>query len=388
MASFDVLIVGGGNLGLWTAYHLAKRRIRRIAVCERYWAGFGATTRSAGVVRQQGGSETAVKLGKWSRELYRQLGQELGLGSGFTEVGYYVIASSEEERAAFQDLVQLRQRCGIANEWLEPPELKRRVPFVDWDRFLGATYTPDDGFVYPAIVARNITHAVLKAGVTLFEECEVQAIEPLSSGYRVQTTRGTFEAERVVDAAGPRGARRIGAMLGIDVPVSAARHQIVTFPERPAAIPANFPMIFVLSQGYYLRPDEQGVLLGMSNPEEQADPTERFLLEFDWAYYERLKPDWEATIPSLAGQPIGRAWTGSIDYTPDHLPIIDEPRFGFYVVAAGGHGMMWGPALGMKLAELILDERVTDLPDEEIRLSRFAEPRRVRDAIALPFPTR
>jgi sarcosine oxidase subunit beta len=388
MASYDVLIVGGGNLGLWTAYHLAKRGTKRIAVCERYWAGFGATTRSAGVVRQQGGSETAVKLGKWSRELYRELGREFGLGSGFTEVGYYVIASSEEERAAFQDLVQLRQRCGVANEWLEPPELKRRVPFVDWDRFLGATYTPDDGFVYPAIVARNITHAVLKAGVTLFEECEVQAIEPLSSGYRVQTTRGTFEAERVVDAAGPRGARRIGAMLGIDVPVSAARHQIVTFPERPAAMPANFPMIFVLSQGYYLRPDEQGVLLGMSNPAEQADPTERFLLEFDWAYYERLKPDWEATIPSLAGQPIGRAWTGSIDYTPDHLPIIDEPRFGFYVVAAGGHGMMWGPALGMKLAELILDERVTDLPDEEIRLSRFAEPRRVRDAIALPFPTR
>jgi len=388
MTSYDVLIVGGGNLGLWTAYHLAKRGIGRILVCERYYAGFGATTRSAGIVRQQGGSATAVKLGKWSRELYRELGRELGVGSGFTEVGYYVLASTEEERRAFQDLVDLRQRCGISNEWVEPHELERRLPFIDSTRYLGATYTPDDGFVNPMIVARNITLAVLKAGVTLLEECEVLAIEPLSSGYRVQTTRGPFEADRVVNAAGPRGARRIGAMLGIDVPVSAARHQIVSFTERPAAMPANFPMIFVLSQGYYLRPDEQGVLLGMSNPEEHADPTERFLLEFDWAYYERLKPDWEATIPSLAGQPIGRAWTGSIDYTPDHLPIIDEPRFGFYVLAAGGHGMMWGPALGMKMAELILDERVTDLPDEEIRISRFSEPRRVRDAIALPFPTR
>ena len=86
--TFDVLIVGAGNLGLWTAYHLAKRRVGRIAVCERYWAGFGATSRSAGVVRQQGGSETAVKLGKWSRELYLALGPELGLDSGFTETGY------------------------------------------------------------------------------------------------------------------------------------------------------------------------------------------------------------------------------------------------------------------------------------------------------------
>ena len=388
MPSYDVLIVGGGNLGLWTAYHLAKRGVQRIAICERYWAGFGATTRSAGIVRQQGGSETAVKLGKWSRQLYQELGRELGLGSGFIEVGYYVVASTPEERAAFQELVALRQRCGIENVWLEPDELRQRVPFVDWSRYEGATYTPDDGFVYPHIVARNITYAVLRAGVALFEECTVEEIEPLSSGYRVHTSRGTFEAERVVNAAGPRGARRIGELVGIEVPVSAARHQIVSFPERPADLPPAFPMLFVLAKGYYLRPDEQGVLLGMSNPEEQPDPTERFLLEFDWDYFERLKPDWEATIPALKGLPIGRAWTGSIDYTPDHLPIIDEPRHGFYVLAAGGHGMMWGPALGMKMAELILDERVSELPAEEIRLDRFREPGKVRDAIALPFPTR
>lgn len=388
MASFDVVIIGGGNLGLWTAYHLAKRGVQRIAVCERYYAGFGATTRSAGIVRQQGGSETAVKLGKWSRELYQQLGRELGLGSGFHEVGYYVIASTPEEREAFQELVSLRQRCGVENVWLEPNELRRRVPYIDWDLFVGATYTPNDGYVYPAIVARNITHAVLRAGVALYEECEVQSIEPTAAGYRVQTTRGTFEAERVVDAGGPRGARRIAAWLGIDVPVSAARHQIVSFPDRPAELPVGFPMFFVLAKGYYFRPDEQGVLLGMSNPEEEPDPTDRFLLEFDWAYYERLKPDWEAAVPALRGLPLGRAWTGSIDYTPDHLPIIDEPKDGFYVVAAGGHGMMWGPALGMKMAELIVDERVTDLPAEEIRLDRFREPGKVRDAIALPFPTR
>ncbi len=388
MPSYDVLIIGGGNLGLWTAYHLAKRGVQRIAVCERYWAGFGATTRSAGIVRQQGGSETAVKLGKWSRELYLEIGRELGLDSCFFEVGYYVIASTPEERAAFLDLVELRRRCGVENAWLEPEELAQRLPFVDWSRFLGATYTPNDGYVYPHIVARNITYAVLRAGVALFERCEVQEIEPLPSGYRVRTSRGVFEAERVVDAAGPRGARQIGELVGIDVPVSAARHQIVSFPSRPAELPPEFPMLFVLARGFYIRPDEHGVVVGMSNPEEQADPTERYLLEFDWDYFERLRPEWEATVPSLRGLPIGRAWTGSIDYTPDHLPIIDEPRHGFYVLAAGGHGMMWGPALGMKMAELIVDERVSDLPPEEIRLDRFREPGKVRDTIALPFPTR
>src|SRR5213080_830076 len=121
-ATYDVVIVGAGNLGLWTAYHLARRGVRRIAVCERQWAGFGATTRSAGVVRQQGGSETAIKLGKWSREAYLRLGEEIGLDSGFTETGYYVLAETEVERRAFLDLVPLRQACGVENEWVDAAE--------------------------------------------------------------------------------------------------------------------------------------------------------------------------------------------------------------------------------------------------------------------------
>src|SRR5579885_3057111 len=110
MQSLDVVVIGGGNLGLWTAYHLARRGAGSIAVCERHWCGFGATTRSAGMMRQQGGTETAIKLGKWSRDLYLQLGAELGLDSGFVQTGYYVLATRPRERDAFKDLVALR-RC-------------------------------------------------------------------------------------------------------------------------------------------------------------------------------------------------------------------------------------------------------------------------------------
>src|SRR3712207_6917628 len=76
MTVYDVVVIGGGNLGLWTAHRLARRGFGQIAVLERGWAGGGATSRSAGVVRQQGGSETAAKLGKLSRELYLRLGDE------------------------------------------------------------------------------------------------------------------------------------------------------------------------------------------------------------------------------------------------------------------------------------------------------------------------
>jgi sarcosine oxidase subunit beta len=147
--------------------------------------------------------------------------------------------------------------------------------------------------------------------------------------------------------------------------------------------------VFNVGKGYYWRPEEQGVLLGMSNPVDEADETGRYQIDFDWDYYEGLRHDWESAHPALGGLPVSRAWAASIDYTPDHLPIIDEPVEGFYVLAAGGHGMMWGPALGEKMAGLISEGRVEDLPQEDIELARFSrkrDPNSVEDAIALPFP--
>jgi sarcosine oxidase subunit beta len=342
------------------------------------------------VVRQQGGSETAAKLGKLGRRLYLELGEELGLDSGFHETGYYILAETEEERDGFLRLVEVRREAGVENEWVEPEEGKRRFPGLNWDRFVGATYTSDDGYVHPLIAARNATFAVkLSGALELFEMCEVRGIERSGDRYSVRSARGSFEAERVVDAGGPRGAAEVGAMVGVEVPVMAVRHQVVSYPGFPAKEQHPFPLVFNVVKGYYWRPEEQGVLLGMSNPVDEADESGSYQIGFDWDYYEEMRPDWENAFPALTGLPVSKAWAASIDYTPDHLPIIDEPVEGFYVLAAGGHGMMWGPALGEKMAELVAEGTVSDLPHDEIDLGRFTrerDPSRPLDTIALPFP--
>ncbi len=161
-AGYDAVIVGGGNLGLWAARCLADRGVGRVAVCDRGWLGGGATSRSAGMVRAQGGTATAVVLGRNSRDLYRRLGAEIGLDDGFTRTGYYVLAENDEEAADFQELVGLRRGLGVTSDWVDPDEGRRRVPWLDWSGFRGATFDPDDGYVHPPIAVRNITLAVAR----------------------------------------------------------------------------------------------------------------------------------------------------------------------------------------------------------------------------------
>ena len=392
---YDCVIVGGGNLGLWTAYHLARQGGMRVAVCEQHWAGSGATSRSAGMIRQQGGTETAIRLGMRSRALYLELGEELQLDSGFHQTGYYVLAESREQQGLFQTLVELRRQCGLENEWVDCAEGARRFPALNWDLLFGATFTASDGYVEPPVVVRNITLAVLRTGtVDLFEGCPVVSIEKVGGAFCLGTPRGFLESGKVVNACGPRGFQNVGAFLAREellVPgsrrpiVTASRHQIVSYPKVQAMAAQPWPMALALERGIYLRPDEHGILLGMTNPEEPTDTSDCHQLEFDWDYYERLRPEWEALVPTLAGLKVSRTWAAAVDRTPDHKPIIDEPRPGFFVLAAGSHGIMQGPALGEKLAEMINEQPLTGIPLEEVRLSRFREKLK-KDIVSLPTP--
>lgn len=373
-AGYDVAIVGGGNLGLWTARGLARRGVRRVAVLDRGWFGFGATARSAGMIRAQGGTTTAVLLGLRSRTLYQQLGVEIGLDDGFTRTGYYVLAESPEEAAHFRDLAALRHRLGAHGEWLGAGEGQRRVPWFDWSAFTGATFDPDDGYVHPPIAARNITIAVSRIpGVDLFEQCAVVALQPGPAGWRVRHARGFLAAERVVLAGGAAGGH-LGAMVGLHLPVAGHRHHVVAYAAVGAGMPRPFPQIFAVGRGFYLRPEEEGALVGLSRGEQPLYEGP-IALPIDQSFVTARLAEIEALVPGLAGQPLSRIWSAAVDHTPDALPVVDEAAPGCVVVAGGGHGMMWGPALGEATAEFLVAGTRAGLPPGEVGLARFTSDR-------------
>jgi sarcosine oxidase subunit beta len=183
----------------------------------------------------------------------------------------------------------------------------------------------------------------------------------------------------------------VGRVAGVTIPAGGVRHQVAVTEPHPDLDPSRLPMVFDLAAGLYWRPEEKGLLFGMSNPDERPGPATRV----DEEYLARMRRRLVELVPVTRGLGLRRVWAATIDYTPDHLPIIgpalvkDGARNGLTVASAGGAGMMWGPAVARAAADVALTGRSDVVDTEPLGLDRFDDEghsRLATDPIALPFP--
>ena len=208
----------------------------------------------------------------------------------------------------------------------------------------------------------------------------------------VRTTRGIATCSSVLLTGGP-GLAAVGAAAGSDrIWAGGTRHQVVVTSPHPDLAPERVPMVFDVGSGIYWRPEDGGLLWGMSNPDEPPGEA----LSFDDEYFARMRARMAELVPVTADLGIRRTWAATIDYTPDHLPIIGPMLrpggvevAGAWVASAGGHGMMWGPGVSRSAADLVLHGTTTVVDVGPLGMDRFDESGRSRlaaDPIALPFP--
>jgi sarcosine oxidase subunit beta len=391
MRSVDVVVVGGGTVGGWAAGFLAEAGLR-VTLVEARMLGGGASSRAAGMVRAQGGTETAIRLGLFSRDFYRSQRGRLPLDSGFVAQGYLMPCFTEDEVDAAHERITLQQKLGLEVEWLDRSDLDRRHTGLAPGIALGASYAPGDGYIDPPRNVQAYTAALLDRGVELREHCAFRGlIEQDGRVSGVDTDAGPLAAGAVLLTGGPELAA-VGRAAGGTIPAGGTRHQVVVTAPVPDLDVHALPMVFDVASGIYWRPEEHGLLWGMSNPDERPGPAR----EFDWAYYETMRARMSVLFPAVRGLGVRRAWAATIDYTPDHLPILGpllrsgSAVAGVVVASAGGHGMMWGPGVARAAADLVTSGR-TDLVDvTDLGLDRFDAQGRSRlaaDPIALPFPT-
>ena len=393
MERADVVVVGGGTVGAWTACLLAEEG-RSVVLVEADTLGSGASSRAAGMVRAQGGTEAAIRLGMFSREFYATQRDRYPLDSGFVAQGYLMPCFTDDEVSAAHDRIALQRSLGLDVEWWDGDEVDRRATGLAPGATRGASYAAGDGYIDAPRNVLAYTAALVALGVEVREHRSFTGLRVEGGrAVGVDTSDGPIHADAVVLTGGPDLAA-VGAAAGGRVWAGGTRHQVVVTAPVPGVDPRTLPMVFDVTSGIYWRPGEEGGLLwGMSNPDEQPGRAR----EFDHDYYQRMRARVAALYPATAGLGVRRSWAATIDYTPDHLPIIGpllrdgEPVAGTVVASAGGHGMMWGPGVARATADLVLHGR-TDLLDlTDLGLDRFDADGRSRlaaDPIALPFPQR
>src|SRR3984957_10131578 len=247
--SADVIVVGGGTVGGWCAWFLAKAGFGRIVVVERSKLGRGASSRAAGMVRAQGGTETAVKLGMWSIDFYRNQHEILGIDSGFVEQGYFMPAFNDAEVTDAKARITMQRSLGLDVDWIAPDEAQRLNPTLAPGCNLGGSFAKDDGYIDPPRNVLAYTSALVRAGVEIREGLEFTGLRE-SSGHvtGIETTGDTIEAGRVVLTGGPELAD-VGRSAGVMIPAGGVRHQVAVTEPCPELSPESHPMGFDLGAG-------------------------------------------------------------------------------------------------------------------------------------------
>jgi glycine/D-amino acid oxidase-like deaminating enzyme len=388
----DAVVVGGGTVGAWCAYFLREAGLSRVVLIEKDTLGQGASSRAAGVVRTQGGTTWAVQLGEWSRQFYLRQRDLLGIDSGFTAQGYLLPCFAAAEVAAARERMELQNSLGLDVRWLSPDEVDALSPAMAPGKTLGATYCAQDGYLHPPrnVIAYSV--ALARSDVQVLEHTECTGLETSGDTVTgVNTSNGSIATPLVVLTGGPQLAA-VGKLAGIRIPAGGVRHQVAVTEPHPDLAPSRLPMVFDLTAGLYWRPEEGGMLFGMSNPDEPPGQAR----EIDLPYLEVIRQRLRELVPVTGELGLRRIWAATIDYTPDHLPIIgpavrsEQQVKGVTVASAGGAGMMWGPGVAKATAEVALTGSSTVTDCGELGLDRFDEAGRSRlatDPIALPFPT-
>ena len=356
------VVIGGGVGGCSVAYWLTKLGWDDVVLCERADLTSGSTFHSAGLVGQLRGSLSLTRMMMASVDLYRSLGDEVGLETGWHEVGSLRLASSEERMEELQRQAGWAKTFGLPLELVSAEEAQRLFPPMSTEGVLGAAYLPTDGYIDPSQLTTALAEGARRGGAEIATQTRVTGLRVERGRIAgVETDKGSIETEVVLNAGGMFAAE-IAAMAGVNVPVVPMAHEYLI--TRPHGVPLDVPTLRDPTLLVYFRGESGGLVMG--GYERHPAPWglkgippdfNGKLLAEDWERFEELMTNALVRVPELGEAEVIRLVNGPEAFTPDGEFILGPTEVPGFWVASGfcAHGLAGAGGMGKLVAEWIVD---------------------------------
>ena len=380
----QAVVIGGGVGGASILYWLARLGWEDVLLVERADLTSGSTFHSAGLVGQLRGSLSLTRMMMSSVELYRTLADEVGLETGWHEVGSLRLASTQERLEELNRQAGWAKTFGLPLELISAEDAQELFPPMATEGVLGAAYLPTDGYIDPSQLTFALAEGARRRGAEIATHTRVTAIRVERGRVSgVETDKGPVEAEVVVNAGG-MFAGEIGRLAGVNVPVIPMAHEYLI--TKPSDVPLDVPTMRDPSLLVYFRGESGGLVMG--GYERHPAPWgldgippdfNGQLLPEDWERFEELMTNAVVRVPELEEAEVVKLVNGPEAFTPDGEFILGETDVRGFWVAAGfcAHGLAGAGGMGQLVAEWIVDG-VPSLDVWEMDSRRFGSAYRSR----------
>ena len=353
--------LGGGVGGCSILYWLTRLGWDDVVLVERADLTSGSTFHSAGLVGQLRGSLSLTRMMMSSVDLYRTLGDEVGLDTGWREVGSLRLGSSAERMEELRRQAGWAKTFGLPLELISADEARRLFPPMSVDGVLGAAYLPTDGYIDPSQLTFALAESARRRGGEILTNTRVTGIGVERGRVAgLETDRGSIETGIVVNAGGMFAAE-IGRMAGVTVPVVSFAHEYLV--TKPSGVPPEVPTMRDPSLLVYFRGESGGLVMGGYERDPApwgldgipADFNGRLLAE-DWERFEPLLENALLRVPELEQAEVIRLVNGPEAFTPDGEFVLGPTAVRGFWVAAGfcAHGLAGAGGMGKLVAEWIV----------------------------------
>jgi len=381
----DILIVGGGVIGVSIAHALAQRKVGKIVLLEKSFLGAGSSGKSGAIIRQHYSNVLTASMAQKSLRVFERFDDLVGGPPVFTHTGM-VIVVNERDRAGLEANVKLQRELGIDVRMISTKDLSSLDPHAQLAADELAIFEAEAGYVEAVQVVASFAAAARKNDAGILEGIEVQSI--LKENGRitgVETNRGRIACKTMILATGPWAARLAGG-VGSPLPVQACRTQVALF-RRPTDFGKHGPVYGDFVHGIYFKPTHGDMIhAGSLAGEEINNPVDpdRYNESADSAWLPQLRQRLSGRYPIME-RGYGRGGYGALyAITPDWHPILDRiPGLegAYCAVGFSGHGFKMSPIVGELMSELVVDGQAKTLDMSPLRLSRFDE----NDPVKTPY---